>query len=235
VTTRVCVLDVETRVSDDARALLSASDRPTVARSALLEVTAASTLEFAISDRVTDFRMTTTQSAEAGEAAVIAAVDRALVEVGGAGSIVVTHNGSAHDLVVCARRAMHHWMLDARGVLDWWRNPPGEHVDTMLAFGDGSGRGPSLVDLAAGLGFPAAPPSRSLSRAIAPEAAKGQCDVLATAICFLYMEAARRGFAGWMADAWGELSRYLLTPAIRAPHLMPLIDIGLGLADGRPG
>lgn len=226
----VCVFDIETRVWSGASAFLAPGDQPRLERHVLQEIVAATTLEFAVvDDGIADIAMTTVLAAAIGEEALLLAIDGPLSRCLEAEGTLVTHNGRAHDVPVCFVRAMHHWLFTARS-FDRWRQAPDErHIDTMLAFGRGDGRGPSLVDLAAGLGFSALPGPRSVARPLAEPLRKGQVDIVCTAIVFLHLVAAERGDPGWLAAAWSDLSRFLLAPPVRAAHLMHLADAGRDL------
>jgi hypothetical protein len=226
---RVCVLDLETRMSLEARAFLPRGESPKAMRDALVEISSASMLEFKMGSMVGDFALSTFSSDELGEDVVLRRIEKALDRA--KDGWLVTHNGIAWDIPICARRAMHHWLHDARSIHSWWCKPSDRHIETMVAFGRGRDRGPSLVDLAAGLGYSAVPVRASLLRPVATMISKGQVDIVATTIGFLHLMAFERGSAKWLAEAWRELGRYLITPGIRSPHLMPIASLGIGLAD----
>jgi hypothetical protein len=226
----VCVLDIETRPWAGASALLAPGDRPRLERHMLQEISAASTLEFAITaDGMAGLSMSTFMASELGEAELLLALDGPLSRCMDGGGTLVTHNGRAHDVPVCSIRAMHHWLFRARSFGRWRRDGQARHVDTMLAFGREAGRGPSLVDLAAGLGFSAVPGPRSVVRPLPELLRKGQVDVVCTAIAYLFLVAEDRGDPKWLAAAWSAMSRFLLSPPVRASHLMHLADPGRGL------
>lgn len=228
----VCVLDFESRLSEDAQELIAPKDHAGMARSMLLEISAVSLLRFRMTDEGLDDVSLVSAADPASERDMLLMTEDALASLGAAG-LLVTHNGVSHDMRLAVRRCMKQWLLDAPAIWRFANGGPELHFDTMLNFGGrGAGRpGGSLVDLCAGLGIPALVPPAGSRREVAPLIRKGQVDVAATAVAFLHWEAARRRSARWLAAAWRDLGRHFLTPAARADHLMPLARRGLELGD----
>ena len=228
----VCVLDFESRLSADAQFLIAAKDHAAMSRAMLLEVSAVSLLRFRMTDDGLDDISLVGAASPMPERDMLLMAEDALASIGDEG-LLITHNGVSHDMRLAVRRCMSRWLLDMPAIWRFAHGGPELHFDTMLRFGGrGEGRaGGALVDLCAGLGIPALVPPAGRRRDVDPLIRKGQVDVAATAVAFLHWEAARRRSARWLAAAWRDLGRYLLTPAVRADHLMPIARRGLELGD----
>lgn len=228
----VCVVDFESRLSPDAERLVARADHAAMSRAMLLEVSAVSMLSFrTTAEGLSDAKLETIVD-PAPERVMLLAVEQALTSLGAEG-LLVTHNGVAHDLPLALRRSIRQWLFDLPSLWRYAQGGPELHFDTMLRFGGrGGGRaGGSLVDLCAGLGFSALVPATGRRQAVDPLLRKGQVDVVATAVAFLHWEAAKRRSPRWLAAAWRDLGRYLLTSGIRADHLMPIARRGMEIGD----
>lgn len=191
-----------------------------MARAMLHEIAAVSILTFVTTDDgIADVMIESAVDPSAERDLVTLAME-ALRSLGPKG-VVVTHNGTAHDLPLLLRRSFASWMFDVQPLLDLLGDDHDRHFDTMLRFGGrGIGRpGGSLVDLCAGLGIPAVLPPPSPRRVIDPRVRKGQLDVAATAAAFLHWAAAERGSARWLANAWHGLAEHIVG---RGPELLHL-------------
>jgi hypothetical protein len=229
---RVLVLDVESRLSREAMASLPGGGGATIGRRYLQEIAAVSLLGFEAGEGgLGDFRLESALADEDGERSLLALIESRLAELGGTG-LLVTHNGVAHDMPLCLRRCLSRWMFGCSEIARWATAGRERHVDTLLRCGGARGEksGPALVDLCASLGVPAGLPPASRLRAVDPRIAKGAVDVAATALVWLHLEAMDRSNAVWLARCWSNLSAFLLSPGVRADHLMPIARRGLEVA-----
>ncbi|NJR80060.1 hypothetical protein [Sphingomonas corticis] len=229
---RVLVLDVECGVSAEAVALLPNGDAAGIDRRFLQELTAVAMLSFVVADDGLSCIELSGSLVEGDEREALLRIDAALRGLG-AGGVLVTHNGVAHDLPLCLRRCLANWMFGCQAVREWVDADPHRHVDTLLRCGGGRGRaaGPALTDLCAALGIEAAVPARSSSRPVDARIRKGAVDVVRTALVYLHLEAMARGDGTWLATCWGDLAAHLLSGPVRADHLLPLARQGLRVAE----
>jgi hypothetical protein len=223
---RFCVLDVETRLSDDAAHRVGRNPPPTVQRVALQEVHTVATLVF---DRTEDggfggFELACAELGMSGEAGLLIDVATRLDAEHDYGATLVTFNGS-HDMSVLRRRAGRHWLFD-RFQCSQWRRPGTErHLDMMQLNGYGGSRYPNLIDACAGFGFDAWPPVPVLKRHGAPSGGdKCVLDVVATAMLLFFELAFREGSPIPVAHGWSGLSEALRPLLHDWPHIAPILN-----------
>ncbi len=221
---RFCVLDVETRLSDDAVLRVPRDRRPTIERVALQEVHAAATLVFEQDGEgvFSGFALECEELSEGGEAALLVGLAGRVDCEHARGSTLVTFNGG-HDLSVLRRRAGRHWLFDRFGC-GRWREAGEGHLDLMLANRYGGGRFASLVDVCAGFGFDGWPPAPLLKRH-GPPSGGDKCvlDVVATAVLLFHELSYRDGSPMPLARGWSALATALRPGLADRPHLAPIV------------
>ena len=223
---RFCVLDIETRLSNDAAQRVGRSPQPSVQRVALQEVQAVATLVF---DRAADgcfdgFELACAELGMSGEAGLLMDVATRVDAEHDSGATLVTFNGS-HDISVLRRRAGRHWLFD-RFQCSQWRRPGTErHLDMMQLNGYGGSRYPNLIDACAGFAFDAWPPSPVLKMHGAPSGGdKCVLDVVATAMLLFFELSFREGSPMPVAQGWSGLSAGLRALLPDRPHIAPIIN-----------
>ena len=221
---RFIVLDVETRLSDDAVLRVPRDRRPTIERVALQEIHAAATLVFEQgSDGIfSGFALECVELDQGGEAALLVGLAGRVDGEHGRGTTLVTFNG-AHDMSVLRRRAGRHWLFDRFGCEEWRAMGEG-HLDLMLVNRYGGGRFASLVDVCAGFGFDAWPPGPLLKRH-GPPSGGDKCvlDVVATAVLLFHELSYRDGSPMPLARGWTALAAALRPGLAERPHLAPVV------------
>lgn len=156
------------------------------------------------------------------EGALVAMVD-ALLPRPDAGGTLVTFNGTHHDLVVLRARAMATWSLAVPSLAGWCAGG-GAHRDLMLDLSAGGrARWPSLAAACGALGVPAKvlPPRRR--REDAATMLANQCDVVATYLLHLHLEAFEASDPRSLAARWVALAD-AFGGADAAEHLLPYAD-----------
>lgn len=131
--------------------------------------------------------------------------------------ILITYNGTAHDLPVLKRRAARHWMFGLPGLV---RLQTMQHTDLMLLQRRGRGASyPTLRDACAGLSL-GLPGSRG-TRLKDHLSSVGKCesDVVATYLLALYEIAMARGSPSPLRQGWEALECYLANVRPRRAHL----------------
>ncbi|RXD04859.1 hypothetical protein EQZ23_06875 [Sphingomonas sp. UV9] len=227
---RVLVLDLESRLSREALALLPDNrGGASIERALLQEIASVSLLGFSLGDGgISDASLVGLTTDD--ERSILSLIEAALTDLGECG-LLVTHNGVSHDLPLCLRRCMARWMHDCPEIQRWQDIGRERHVDTMLRTARrGSPIGPSLTDLSASLGIVAGLQPGGRGRRIDPLEVKGSFDVVRTALAFLHLEALRRRDSQWLALCWRDLAAFLLSPSGGGNHLRPIARQGLEIA-----
>ena len=144
----------------------------------------------------------------------------AIVGAHPASSILVSYNGTGHDLGVIRRRAARHWLFDLP-LLEYLQQA--DHVDLMRRHTRAAkDRFPSLRDACAGLGI-AADHRLVAANAVGPglPSRKAETDVVATFLLMLFELAIAERDHDVLYNGWRSLEAMIAAknPERAAPHL----------------
>lgn len=153
-----------------------------------------------------------------GEERVLEKIDSWLQDVVQCDGLLITYNGVRFDLPMIARRGARHLMFHLNGVM---RDPPIRHHDLMFAGGRSvATKWHSLRHAAAGLGIPVHCQIEERGIGVANKAVrKGEADVVATFLLFLYELAMRRGSPAPVVTGWRALGDHIRQMGPHGEHL----------------
>ena len=230
----ILVLDLETAPDPMAMRLLPPRERTKSSSAAVHRIAIASMLEAeelpGCNWRVKSISTVGTANTLT-EADILREIDKALSRVADSGGMLITFNGQRHDLVMIRMRSAAHLLFDMRGISAM---PQIAHRDLMIDSIAGGGQWFKLRDVAAGLGIPVAHELSNVGIGTSSRSArKGEVDVAATFLVFLYDLAHRRSDAGPVLEGWRALGDYVRRAGPVGEHLSQFRrhPLGLGTAD----
>lgn len=221
---RGLVLDIETVLDRDAVARAGRTGPAAFLRSWLHRVAAVSTLGFEWHANSAQFGAFTLETALAlepeQEVGIFSFVEERLAPLD-ATDVLITFNGTAHDLPVLRNRRLAWWLFGPSRVAAL----VSLHHDVMHLFSqDGVQRWPGLVDMCAGMGIPcnAALAGRGPSR-LNPLLVKGQTDVCGTFLIYLMWQARQHAAPAILTNGWTTFADHLLQIGPTQPHLTQFV------------
>lgn len=170
------VLDIETMPCFDAMAMtVRGSETPK--RPALRRICSAAVVSGSERDgRFRDVRADVFHLGGIDEPGILAGMDIVLPDPSDEASVLVSYNGTAHDMRVLRLRMAAGWNFSLERLGGWCGEAAGRHFDLMRDGFGGPGDRWSLPDLCAGLGFPVR--EGLLARPVSTMAADGRWDVV---------------------------------------------------------
>lgn len=218
---RLAVLDLETAPDPHATGLLQrpgSTVKPRGDKAAVHRIVAATVLR--ASECGEEWDILGIETAEGhtdfDERDMLRLIDEALVWVADGNGTLATFNGERHDLVILRRRAARHLMMGLSGIRG---SRSIHHVDLMTGHMLAGGTWYSLREAAAGLGIPVEHRLSTKGIGMAKTAQKGQTDVAASFLLFLFELAMQRGDAGAVVNGWRALGDYVRSAGPHGDHL----------------
>ncbi|KZX85959.1 hypothetical protein A3718_05480 [Erythrobacter sp. HI0019] len=215
------VVDIETRPDRFARMIAS---EKRVSRSPLLiEVVNASTLVFTMSPSglIDDLALSSYHADDYPETDIVANVALKLRSSIASGGDIVTYNGTRYDLPLLRLRMLRWWTQSSDDLVSL-QDARSHHRDMMVAFPGPLGKAPSLQDCCAMLGYAIHGPIEVAgTNPVPPQRRKCECDVMGTAILYLYTRAESDGGEALEANL-RTLGDFLRKNCAGLPHLARL-------------
>ncbi len=156
------------------------------------------------------------------EADILSAVDAALVAHRARGGILISYNGTSHDLPLLRARQVRWRQCNREGIRSYLEDQA-RHVDVMLSFTRGGVSFGTLADACASVGLALfGPVQMDRDRELSPQQVKAELDVIGTAITFFHVLGDRIGSNEVIGEGLESLGSFLRAGGRSTSHLQHL-------------